>query len=236
MLRLHNVVSGYGKKLVLKNISLTIEQGEIVTLIGNNGAGKSTTLKTITRFLPVLEGSIEFEDQKINALTTPDIVDLGVSMVPEGRDIFSTLSVDDNLRIGAFRRREKKESLLKDMEEMYSLFPVLRERGSQLGGTLSGGEAQMLAIARGLMSKPRLLLLDEPSMGLAPLIVQEVFEIIKRISQIGTTILLVEQNATMALATAGRGYIMENGEIVLQDSAGNLLGNTKVRDAYLGVV
>lgn len=235
MLKLIDVTAGYGKKMVLSGVSLSVEEGQIVTLIGANGAGKSTTLKTIMRLISISKGSIEFEGREINALTPPEIVNLKIGMVPEGRKIFSTLTVIENLKMGAFTRRERKDSLLSDIEEMLEIFPALKGRGKQLGGTLSGGEQQMLAIARTLMSKPRLILLDEPSMGLAPLLVEMVFKKVKEINERGTTILLVEQNATMALSTARIGYIMESGQITLQGSCGDLMGNKKVVETYLGV-
>jgi branched-chain amino acid transport system ATP-binding protein len=235
MLKIVDIMAGYGKKMVLNGVSLSVEEGQIVTLIGANGAGKSTTLKTIMRLISISKGSVEFEGREINSLTPPEVVNLKVVMVPEGRKIFSTLTVTENLIMGAFTRRGKRNSLLSDTEEMFRIFPALKGRGKQLGGTLSGGEQQMLAIARALMAKPRLILLDEPSMGLAPLLVEMVFRKVKEINERGATILLVEQNATMALSTAHIGYIMESGQITLQGTCTELKGNKKVVDTYLGV-
>lgn len=232
MLELTHVNVFYGAIHALKNVSLKIESGEVVTLIGANGAGKSTTLKTISGIQKPKSGEIKLNGKKINTLNAPDIVRLGISHVPEGRRIFSKMSVMENLEMGAYTRTDKIE-VKKDFEKVFSLFPRLQERKEQIAGTLSGGEQQMLAIGRGLMSRPKLLLLDEPSMGLAPIIVKEIFSIIRDINKIGTTVLLVEQNAFMALNTADRAYIIRNGEIEMQGNAKELLQNEKVKKAYL---
>ncbi len=235
MLKVEKVTSGYGKKIVLRNITLSVEEGEIATLIGANGAGKTTLMKSIMGLIPVQEGAILFQGERISGKSTAEVVAGGVSLVPEGRRIFPTLTVMENMRMGAYRRNINRGTLMGEIEEKFDIFPRLRERRRQAGGTLSGGEQQMLAIARSLMSQPALLLLDEPSMGLAPLLVEEVFETIRIIRKKGTTILLVEQNANMALATADKGYILENGQIVLGDTSKNLIGNEGIRAAYLGV-
>ncbi|MGZ4188372.1 MAG: ABC transporter ATP-binding protein, partial [Actinomycetota bacterium] len=206
-------------------------EGEIVTLIGGNGAGKTTTLKTISGVRRPSEGSISFDGKRIDRRPSHDIVSLGISQAPEGRKIFPAMSVRENLEMGAYARRGETEE---DFDRVFELFPVLKERMTQAGGTLSGGEQQMLAIGRALMARPRVLLLDEPSMGLAPMMVERIFNIIRTINGQGTTILLIEQNAQMALQTAHRGYVIESGEIVLTDAAEKLLGNDRVRKAYLG--
>ncbi len=233
MLILTNVQTGYGNILALKGISLRLDLGRIVTLLGANGAGKTTMLKTIMGILHPFSGSIEFEGKEIHHLSPQKVVSLGLSLVPEGRRIFTHLTVYENLKIGAYGRWNKTE-ISEGFQEVTSYFPVLAERGKQLGGTLSGGEQQMLAIARGLMSRPRLLLLDEPSMGLAPAVAEMVFDIIQKINRKGTTVFLVEQNAQMALSIAQEGFVLETGSIVLQDTTRNLLGNEMVRKAYLG--
>lgn len=235
MLKVENVTSGYGKKVVLRDITLSVKEGEIATLIGANGAGKTTLMKSIMGLIPVQEGVILLQGQRISGKSTAEVVASGVSLVPEGRRIFPTLTVMENMQMGAYRRNINRGTLMREIEEKFDIFPRLRERRRQTGGTLSGGEQQMLAIARSLMSQPALLLLDEPSMGLAPLLVEEVFETIRIIRKKGTTILLVEQNANMALATADKGYILENGQIVLGDTSKNLIGNEGIRAAYLGV-
>ncbi len=235
MLKLNNVQTFYGNIQALKNVSIEVSKGEIITLIGANGAGKSTTLMSISGLTPPRHGEIIFEGQNIHRLSPDKIVALGICQVPEGRRIFPYLTVSENLDMGAFLRTDKNE-IKNDVEYIYELFPLLAERRNQAGGTLSGGEQQMLAISRALMSKPRLLLLDEPSLGLAPIIIRQIFEIIKKINQENnTTIFLVEQNANLALKVAHRGYVMENGRITLTDSAPNLLANDKVREAYLGL-
>jgi branched-chain amino acid transport system ATP-binding protein len=232
MLKVTNLKAGYGSILALKSIMLSVEQSEIVTIIGANGAGKTTLLKAIMGMIPAIEGNVFFKERPISGISTQEIVSLGIALVPEGRRIFGNLSTLENLKMGAYPRRDKEVN--KDMEEVMSFFPVLHERRRQLGGTLSGGEQQMLAIARALMSRPHLLLLDEPSMGLAPMVVEQVFEKIKEINTKGTTILLVEQNAHQALELASRGYVMELGKVVLEDSTENLSRNSQVKSAYLG--
>ena len=231
ILELDDIHVSYGKIAAVRGISLTVEAGEIVTLIGGNGAGKTTTLKTISGVRRPDPGSIQFHGQRIDRMPTHEIVQLGICQAPEGRRIFPRMSVKENLEMGAYAGTG---DFREDLERVLDLFPVLRERLSQAGGTLSGGEQQMLAIGRALMARPKLLLLDEPSMGLAPKLVEKIFEIIKEINSQGTPILLVEQNAQMALQAADRGYVLESGEIVLQDDAAALLGNDRVRKAYLG--
>ena len=232
MLELQDVRIRYGGIEAVKGISLRVEDGEIVTLIGGNGAGKSTTLRTISGIKRPSEGSITFRGEDLGDLTADEIVELGVIQSPEGRRIFPRMSVRENLEMGAYARRER--DLSADFDRVFTLFPVLKERERQHGGTLSGGEQQMLAIGRALMSRPQLLMLDEPSMGLAPLLVERIFELLGEIHDQGTTILLVEQSAHMALNLADRGYVIESGSIVLEDSAKHLLGNDAVRKAYLG--
>jgi len=235
MLELYNLQVAYGGIQALHDVSLHVEEGEIVSLIGSNGAGKSTTLRAISGISPALSGKILFGKREIQAMQPDKIVALGISQVPEGRRIFPHLSVMENLALGAFLRKDRK-GIREDMEYVFALFPILSERKKQSGGTLSGGEQQMLAISRALMARPRLLLLDEPSLGLAPLMIRQIFDIIQKINRShGTTILLVEQNASMALQIAGRGYVMENGRIVLNDKADNLQKNDRVRKAYLGL-
>ena len=234
MLELKGVRTYYGNIESLKEISLTVSEGEIITLIGANGAGKSTTLMSISGIVPPRFGEIRFLDKPIHDLNPDEIVALGISQVPEGRRIFPQLTVLENLDMGAFLRKDKA-GIKKDMDHIFSLFPILAERQHQGGGTLSGGEQQMLAISRALMARPRLLLMDEPSLGLAPLIVRVIFDIIKKINEEGTTIFLVEQNAHMALKVAHRGYVMENGRITLEGNAQNLLVNEEVKKAYLGI-
>jgi branched-chain amino acid transport system ATP-binding protein len=235
MLKLENVQSGYGNKLAIKNVSLEIGEGEIITLIGANGAGKSTTLMTICGVVPCRSGVITFQGKKIQEMAPEEIVRLGICQVPEGRHIFPELTVKENLDMGAFLRKDK-EGIKKDMEYVFSLFPILAERRNQDGGNLSGGEQQMLAMSRALMARPQVLLLDEPSMGLAPLVIKQIFEIIKQINkESNTTIFLVEQNANQALHIADRGYVMENGEIILTGRAQELLANKDIQKAYLGI-
>jgi len=224
----------YGNIEALKGVSLSVEEGEIVTLIGSNGAGKSTTLNSICGILTPRKGEIYLEKERIDHLPAHNIVTRGISQSPEGRKIFSRLTVMENLEMGAYIRKDSMADIRKDIDHVFSLFPRLREREWQIAGTLSGGEQQMLAIGRALMSKPRILLLDEPSMGLAPLLVDAIFEIIQTINKQGMTILLVEQNAMVALSIAHRGYVMQAGEVVLHDSAKNLLENEMVRRLYLG--
>ena len=231
MLTVENLHAGYGPIDVLKGLTLHVAAGEIVTVLGANGAGKSTTLMTICGANPVRHGTITLAGQSIANRPAHEIVRLGISQVPEGRRIFPRLTVRENLELGAFQRRD---DLTDDLDRAFALFPILQERARQLGGTLSGGEQQMLAIARALMARPKLLLLDEPSLGLAPLMVARIFEIIRAINQQGTTILLVEQNANMALHVAQRGYVLETGRIVLADTAANLIHNAEVQRSYLG--
>jgi len=233
LLELDNVHTYYGNIHALKGISVTVDKGEVVTLIGSNGAGKTTTLKTISGVLQPKEGTITLEGRRIDRVPAHNIVTLGICQSPEGRRIFPRLTTLENLEMGAFHRSDKA-GIDQDMERVFELFPRLKERRSQQGGTLSGGEQQMLAIGRALMSRPRILLLDEPSMGLSPVLVEAIFQIILDIHAQGTTILLVEQNALMALQVADRGYVLQTGRIVLHDSAENLSENEMVRKAYLG--
>ena len=235
MLKLNNVQTFYGNVQVLKDLSIEVSEGEIITLIGANGAGKTTTLMSISGIVPPRAGEILFDDKPIQNLSPDDIVASGISLVPEGRRIFPRLTVMENLDMGAFLRRDKAD-IKKDINHIFELFPILAERRHQQGGTLSGGEQQMLAISRALMARPRLLLLDEPSLGLGPIFVKLIFEIIKKINaENRTTIFLVEQNAHMALKVAHRGYVMENGRITLEGSADTLLHNEDVKRAYLGI-
>ena len=231
LLRVEGLRVSYGAIEALRNITFEVDEGEIVTLLGANGAGKTTTLRTISGLLRPKGGAIEFDGKSMAGVAAHDIVAAGIGHVPEGRRIFPRMSVYENLQMGAYRRRG---DISADVERVYDLFPVLRERHEQEGGTLSGGEQQMLAIGRALMSRPRLLLLDEPSMGLAPLVVLKIFEIIREINEAGTTVLLVEQNAAQALRLATRGYVLETGEVVMTDTAAALLTNDRVRAAYLG--
>ena len=233
LLEVKNLVVSYGAIKALRGISFSVEQGEVISLIGSNGAGKTTTLHSISNLIKKNSGSIFFEGTDITNLSADKIVKMGLIQVPEGRRVFANLSVKENLEMGAYLRKDK-EQIKKDMEWGYELFPRLKERLSQLAGTLSGGEQQMLAMARALVSKPKLLLLDEPSMGLAPILVDEIFEIIKKISSAGTTILLVEQNAYKALSIANRAYILETGEITKDGKASDLITDKAVISAYLG--
>ena len=235
MLKLENVQSGYGNILAVKGISLEVNEGEIITLIGANGAGKSTTLLTISGIVSCRAGRILLNDEEIHTLGTDEIVKRGICQVPEGRHIFPELTVRENLDMGAFMRNDTQQ-IKADLDYVFSLFPILEERKNQDGGTLSGGEQQMLAVSRALMAKPKLLLLDEPSMGLAPLIIKQIFEIIRKINkESNTTIFLVEQNANQALQIADRGYVIENGKITITGSAESLLNNQDVQKAYLGL-
>ena len=235
MLKLENVQTGYGNILAIKDVNLEISEGEIVTLIGANGAGKSTTLMTISGVVPTRAGRILFNGREIQKMEADQIVRMGICQVPEGRHIFPELTVQENLDMGAFLRTNKKE-IKQDIDYVFSLFPILAERRGQDGGTLSGGEQQMLAMSRALMARPKLLLLDEPSMGLAPLVIRQIFEIIKQInSENNTTIFLVEQNANQALHIADRGYVIENGRIVFSGQAESLLKNSDIQKAYLGI-
>ena len=235
MLELKKIKTFYGNIQALKDVNIRISEGEIITLIGANGAGKTTTLMSICGIVPPRSGEILFMGQPIQKLAPNEIVSLGICQVPEGRRIFPFLTVAENLDMGAFLRTDKGE-IKHDMEYIYELFPILAERRHQLGGTLSGGEQQMLAISRALMARPRLLLMDEPSLGLAPLVVRQIFKIVKKINeQQKTTIFLVEQNANQALKVAHRGYVMENGRITLADSSENLVADEGVKKAYLGL-
>jgi len=231
MLDVRDAVVTYGTITALHGISLTINEGEIVALLGANGAGKSTTLRMISGLKSTATGSISFQGQDVSNTKAHDLVGMGMSHVPEGRRIFGRMTVEENLDMGAFNR---KGSYADDMERIYETFPILKERRKQLGANLSGGEQQMLAIGRALMSQPKLLLLDEPSMGLAPLIIEQIFQIIAEIRKQGTTIFVVEQNAAQALRLADRGYVMENGRIVFEDDASKLLVDPRVRAVYLG--
>lgn len=233
MLQINDIDVYYGAIHALKKMSLQVEQGSIVTLIGANGAGKTTTLKTISGLIRPRSGQVLFKGQDISKVAPEKIVALGISQVPEGRRVFASMSVLENLEMGAYLRKDKKV-IDDDMENVFSRFPRLKERRKQMAGTLSGGEQQMLAIGRAMMARPQLLLMDEPSMGLAPLLVKEIFTIIKEINEQGTTILLVEQNAHMALSIANRAYVIETGEIVLQGSAADMLNSEDVKKAYLG--
>lgn len=233
MLKLDSISARYGNIYALKGVSLIVNEGEIVTIIGANGAGKSTTLNTISGIVRAVSGSIFFNGKDISTLPTEKIVESGLIQVPEGREIFPQLTVYDNLMLGAYLRKDK-DNIKKDLDYVVSLFPRLEERFSQLGGTLSGGEQQMLAIGRALMSKPKLLLMDEPSLGLSPIFVQNIFKVIKEINKAGTSVLLVEQNAHMALSIAKRAYVMETGKIIMEDETSYLLNNDKVKAAYLG--
>ena len=233
MLEVKDLVVSYGAIKALKGISFSVEQGEVITLIGSNGAGKTTTLHSISNLIKKESGSILFEGEDITNLSADKIVNRGLIQVPEGRRVFANMSVRENIEMGAYLRKDK-EQIKKDMEWCYELFPRLKERLSQMSGTLSGGEQQMLAMARALMSKPRLLLLDEPSMGLAPILVDEIFNIVQKISKAGTTILLVEQNAFKALSIANRAYILETGSIAKGGNAADRANDDAVRKAYLG--
>ncbi|MGI5920360.1 MAG: ABC transporter ATP-binding protein [Syntrophomonadaceae bacterium] len=233
MLKVKDIDVYYGAIHALKKLSIEVEQGSIVTLIGANGAGKTTTLKSISGLLKPKNGSILFKGVEITKVAPEKIVGMGISQVPEGRRVFPSMSVLENLEMGAYLRKDKK-GIDDDMENVFNRFPRLKERRKQLAGTLSGGEQQMLAIGRALMARPQLMLMDEPSMGLAPLLVKEIFEIIKDINARGTTILLVEQNAHMALSIASKAYVIETGEIVLQGTADQLLKSEEVKKAYLG--
>jgi len=236
MLRIRNLESGYGSLKVIRGISLHINPGEIVTIIGANGSGKTTLLETVAGLVRPRGGEVLFDKKDMAGLAPEKIVARGCSLVPEGRQVFATLTVRDNLLMGAYTRASRKaaEEVREDLDNIYSLFPILNERKRQLAGTLSGGEQQMLAIGRSLMARPRLVMLDEPSMGLAPLIVKNIFGIIARLRAAGNTILLVEQNAKASLAIADRGYVMETGQIVLEGTARELLDNHDVQRAYLG--
>ena len=232
LLKVSNIETFYGQIQALKGISLNVEEGKIVTLLGANGAGKSTTMKTIVGLLKPKKGSVDFLGENVTGLRPDQLLRKGVALVPEGRAILSSMSVIENRDMGAYHRKDK--NIERGIEEVMERFPILRERQSQLAGTLSGGQQQMLAIARALLSKPKLLLLDEPSMGLAPLIVADIFKIIREIKDAGTTVLLVEQNAKQALKIADYGYVMETGKIIIEGKASNLLEDPRIVEAYLG--
>jgi branched-chain amino acid transport system ATP-binding protein len=234
MLKIEGLSISYGVIPAVNNLNIEVKQGEVVSLIGTNGAGKTTTLRGISGIVKAKEGKILFQGTDLTKIEPHKIVEMGISHVPEGRGVFQDLTVLENLKMGAFIRKDK-DGIKKDMEEIFHLFPRLEERKSQLAGTLSGGEQQMLAIGRALMARPKLLLLDEPSMGLAPIIVKEIFHIIKKINKEGTTVLLVEQNANMALSVAHRGYVLETGEIVAQGTVEELQNNDMIRKIYLGI-
>ncbi len=236
MLRIRNLESGYGTLKVLRHISIHVSAGEIVTIIGANGAGKTTLLKTIAGLIRSRAGEITFENQDISRVAPEHIVFSGCSLVPEGRQVFATMTVRENLQLGGYvqYRRRKKNEVDSDLKRVYELFPRLKERETQLAGTLSGGEQQMLAIGRALMARPKLIMMDEPSMGLAPLIVKDIFATVRRLRDEGSTVLLVEQNAKAALGIADRGYVLETGRIILEEKAEDLLANRDVQRAYLG--
>ena len=235
MLKVEGIETWYGAIQALKGISVEVNQGEIVALLGANGAGKSTTIKTITGLLKPAKGRIEFMGQEISRREPETIAEMGIACVPEGRHIFPGLTVMDNLMLGTTPRKgASKTEIQKDLDRVFEVFPILKEFKNRLGWQLSGGQQQMLAIGRGLMSKPKLLMMDEPSLGLAPVLVQQVFKVIKEIKEAGTTILLVEQNARMALLIADRGYVLETGKVVLTDTAANLLNNEQMKQHYLG--
>jgi branched-chain amino acid transport system ATP-binding protein len=235
LLELRDVHTYYGKIHALKGLSLKVNKGEIVTLIGSNGAGKSTTLRTISGLLTPRQGQVAFNGQRIDHTPPHEIVKMGIAQSPEGRRIFPRLTVLENLEMGAYLHDTRSATYQSDLERVFNLFPRLRERVSQKGGTLSGGEQQMLAIGRALMARPQVLLLDEPSMGLAPVLVEQIFEIVRAINEQGTTVLLVEQNALQALGIAHRGYVLQSGTIVIEDSAAALRANEMVQKAYLGL-
>ncbi|GER79928.1 MAG: ABC transporter ATP-binding protein [Anaerolineaceae bacterium] len=234
MLEVDDIHTYYGNIHALKGVSLTVEQGEIVTLIGSNGAGKTTTLRSICGIQKPRSGSIRLNGRNLNTYKAYELVSNGIAMVPEGRGIFARLTVEENLDLGAYTRKDRAD-IQQDLERVYAIFPRLKARQRQIAGTLSGGEQQMLATGRALMARPRILLLDEPSMGLSPILVELIFEIIQTINKEGTTILLVEQNALMALSIANRGYVIQTGKIVLSDTAANLKNDPTVRKAYLGM-
>ncbi len=236
MLKLMSVVTSYGRTVALRGVSIHVKEGEIVALVGANGAGKSTVLNTISGIVPARKGSVIYRDKEITRHSPDRIVKMGLCQVPEGRQLFAPLSVKDNLMLGAYSRRrgEKRANLKSDLDRVYSIFPILAERSEQRAGTLSGGEQQMLAIGRALMSKPKLLLLDEPSMGLAPMVMAEIFRAIADFRRQGLTVLLVEQNARWALRIADRGYVLETGGIVMEGTAEELMENREVQRAYLG--
>jgi len=234
VLEIKNLKVKYGGIVALNGINMKIPEGKIVTLVGANGAGKSTTLRSITKLVTPAEGSITYEGKELTHMSTQDIVKLGITLVPEGRHVFADMTVEENLRIGAYLRKDK-QNFKKEIEFIHEMFPILKKRSSQLSGTLSGGEQQMLAVGRALMSKPKVLMMDEPSLGLAPLVIKDIFEIIKKVNkEQGMTILLIEQNANAALKIADYGYVMETGTIGLEGTGEELLANERVKELYLG--
>lgn len=233
LLEVNDVHAYYGNIHALKGVSIRVEEGEVVTLIGSNGAGKSTTLKTISGLLKPRRGNVKFQEKRLDQMAADDIVRIGVAQAPEGRRIFSRMTVMENLEMGAYSRTDRS-AVKEDIERVFELFPRLKERRGQKGGTMSGGEQQMLAIGRAMMSNPKVLLLDEPSMGLSPILVETIFQVVQDINKLGTTILLVEQNALLALQVANRGYVLQTGAIVMEDTGQNLLKSELVRKAYLG--
>ncbi|WP_028877941.1 ABC transporter ATP-binding protein [Terasakiella pusilla] len=234
MLKFNNVSAGYGGAEILRNVSLEVKEGEVVTIVGANGAGKTTSLRSLCGLIPLTSGSIEFQGQQINGLQPHEIVDRGITLVPEGRQLFPFITVRDNLLMGAYKKTARKDAE-KRLEEVLELFPRVRERLGQYASQLSGGEQQMVAIGRGLMSQPKLLMFDEPSLGLSPLLVSQVFDIIRSIVQSGTTVLIVEQNIGHTLRLADRGYVLENGEVVVDGTGEQLLDDPHVKRAYLGL-
>ncbi|MGG5254291.1 ABC transporter ATP-binding protein [Neobacillus sp. SM06] len=234
MLKLSDVSVNYGSFTAIKNVNIEVEKGEIVVLLGSNGAGKSTTFRAISGLSKLTNGDILFNGESLKKRTADRIVQLGIVQCPEGRKLFSAMSVQENLKMGAYIHRRKKEEIRQSIEHVYELFPILKEKRHDAAGSLSGGQQQMLAIGRALMSKPELVMLDEPSIGLAPLIVEQMFEVIQRINQEGTTILLAEQNANAALKIANKGYVFENGSVVLEGTSEQLFANDDVRKAYIG--
>ena len=234
-LKLDNVVTYYGPIKILKGVNLEVRPGEVVSLLGGNASGKTTTMKTIIGLVTPVSGAVYFDGRRIDGLSTGEIIAMGLAPVPEARRLFPTMTVRENLLMGAYvHRREKNSRIQEDMDRVLELFPPIRERINQIGGTLSGGEQQMVALARALMARPQMILMDEPSMGLAPALVEKVYEIISGIAATGTTMLIVEQNATMALSVANRGYVLQNGEIVISDKAEKILKSERIRKAYLG--
>lgn len=234
MLEIKNLKVKYGGIVALNGINMKIPEGKIVTLVGANGAGKSTTLRSITKLVTPAEGSITYEGKELTSMSTQDIVKMGITLVPEGRHVFADMTVEENLRIGAYLRKDK-QNFKQEIEFIHEMFPILKTRSNQLSGTLSGGEQQMLAVGRALMSKPKVLMMDEPSLGLAPLVIKDIFEIIKKVNrEQGMTILLIEQNANAALKIADYGYVMETGSIGLEGTGEELLANERVKELYLG--
>ncbi|PZX17153.1 branched-chain amino acid transport system ATP-binding protein [Palleronia aestuarii] len=234
MLEVRDVHSGYGSTVILQDVSLRVDEGEVVTIVGANGAGKTTTLRTISGLVTPVAGSVHFDGEEISKLQPHEVVDRGITLIPEGRQLFPDMSVRENLMMGAYRRAARSAQA-QTLEEVLDLFPRLGERLEQHASSLSGGEQQMVAIARGMMARPRLLMFDEPSLGLAPIIVEQVFDVISKVARTGTTVLIVEQNVFHTLKAADRGYVLENGEMVLDDAADALLRNDHVRQAYLGI-